>query len=417
MFSFQFALRDFINDARSVPRIDRLFLFLWIAGPFIYLIERSPADIWLSLMGLGFISYSARTRDWGWLGTNWVKSVIAFWMVMLVTSGISSDPGYALGEAVAWIRFPLYAAACAFWVGKSRARLTAMIFSMIAASAAMMGFLAFEFAAMLTNGNDAGGRLLGPYGDPIPGSFLGKAMMPLAVLLSALAMALPLKKGLGAGLFAGLIFIFTVITGERVNSALIGLAVLFGAFAWVVAPKRIAAFGTLAVIALVALIAVFEPVANRLNPAGKAEVTNYFESHYWFSVRPGIVAAIENPLTGIGVGMHRKLCADIPDGPNWLVGVNECHPHPHQFYVQIAAETGLIGLFAALVMITALLKFCFAARRSDAVLARIAWIPPALLFLPQPSADFFGQWNNLFLWFAVGLAMAMAQSGGKAPKL
>ena len=129
-------------------------------------------------------------------------------------------------------------------------------------------------------------------------------------------------------------------------------------------------------------------------------------------MRPGIVSALDSPVTGIGVGMHRLHCPAIPQGPHWLVGQNDCHPHPHQFYVQLAEETGLFGLLTGIIMIVSIIITAAAGRKHRTLYSSIAWIPPALLFFPQPSADFFGQWNNLFLWFAIGLALAMAQDQG-----
>jgi hypothetical protein len=41
------------------------------------------------------------------------------------------------------------------------------------------------------------------------------------------------------------------------------------------------------------------------------------------------------------------------------------------------------------------------------VLAATAFVVPLGLFFPiQTTADFFGQWNNIFMWSAIGLALA-----------
>ena len=48
--------QSFRNDDNGL--LDRLLIGLWLAGPFIYLIERTPADIWLSLFGLIFLGRS-----------------------------------------------------------------------------------------------------------------------------------------------------------------------------------------------------------------------------------------------------------------------------------------------------------------------------------------------------------------------
>ena len=127
----------------------------------------------------------------------------------------------------------------------------------------------------------------------------------------------------------------------------------------------------------------FPGIGDRFSPGNKAEVTDYFNSPYWFSVRPGIVAALDSPVTGIGVGMHRLHCPAIPQGPHWLVGQNDCHPHPHQFYVQLAEETGLFGLLTGIIMIVSIIITAAAGRKHRTLYSSIAWIPPALLFSPS----------------------------------
>ena len=48
----------------------------WLLGPFILLIERSPADLWLSVIALAFVGRSIARRDGWWLrvssGCDWL---------------------------------------------------------------------------------------------------------------------------------------------------------------------------------------------------------------------------------------------------------------------------------------------------------------------------------------------------------
>ena len=51
-------LSRLVTDAQAalseLPKWERAVHVFWLAGPFILLIERSPADFWLSLLALTF---------------------------------------------------------------------------------------------------------------------------------------------------------------------------------------------------------------------------------------------------------------------------------------------------------------------------------------------------------------------------
>jgi O-antigen ligase len=82
--------------------------------------------------------------------------------------------------------------------------------------------------------------------------------------------------------------------------------------------------------------------------------------------------------------------------------------HPHNYYVQMLAETGVIGLVLGTVFLISIIWTCFSASRTgrDNVFVATAWVIPLAFFWPvATSADFFGQWNNIFMWSAVALAM------------
>ncbi len=405
-------VKDFNINVQKSARIEKLFFWLWALGPFIYLIERTPADIWLTLLGIAFLIRSHKKSDWSWLSVTWVKCVGLFWTIALIVSAACINPIYSLGEAIAWIRFPLYAAACTFWLGANKARLDMIFVVMGIATTVMIGILSFEqLSNYIVTGNTLT-RLEGPYGDLVPGSFLGKAMMPLAIILAATAMTKSIWRGFFLATICGAVVIGTLITGERVNTGLVSIGVLLAALSLTQTwggIRRLILFGTFALTVIGGIFTFSAEIGNRFSIGKNPELSNYFESPYWFSIRPGIVASLNAPITGIGVGMHRLICPEIAHGPIWLKGKNECHPHPHQFYVQLAEETGMFGLLAGLIMIGSIITAAFNGRNNRTLYARLAWIPPALLFFPQPSADFFGQWNNLFLWFAVGLALAMSQ--------
>ena len=123
-------LKTLINDTKdalaSLPRWERGFHILWLLGPFIMLIERTPADAWLTILALTFTVRSVVKRDAAWLKIFWVKAGFVFWFWCLLSAAMPYDPAYSLGEAFVWIRFPLFAMATAFWLVQDKRLLYAI---------------------------------------------------------------------------------------------------------------------------------------------------------------------------------------------------------------------------------------------------------------------------------------------------
>ena len=44
-----------IIKIKALSNFDKSMIIMWLLGPFIYLIERSPADAWLSALAIIFI--------------------------------------------------------------------------------------------------------------------------------------------------------------------------------------------------------------------------------------------------------------------------------------------------------------------------------------------------------------------------
>ena len=39
----------------KVNKLEKYFLIFWLSGPFFYLVERDPADLWLTLIAISFL--------------------------------------------------------------------------------------------------------------------------------------------------------------------------------------------------------------------------------------------------------------------------------------------------------------------------------------------------------------------------
>ena len=70
---FRGHMRDAKDALNAMSKLERYFHLFWLSGPFILLIERSPADLWLSLLAVSFVIRSFALRQGGWLRVAWVR--------------------------------------------------------------------------------------------------------------------------------------------------------------------------------------------------------------------------------------------------------------------------------------------------------------------------------------------------------
>ncbi len=379
---------------------DRFFFVFWLLGPFVLLIERSPADIWLTVLSLAFVCRVIKRRDAGWLKYFWVRAGFAFWGACLLSAALSSDPYYALGEAFVWFRFPLFAMAATFWLAKDRRLFYLMLLSTSVGFLTMCGIITAE---MIYNG-DIGKRLSWPFGDLVSGNYLAKVGLPVVVVSVAITVSQICRNTFIAGLISvfGLTLMF--LTGERINTLTLLCAGILAGLVWRPNWKIFAGFIFIFVLLLLLLVLIEPWLFERSIIVFLQELPTGVHSAYYRAMAPGLIAFKQSPVFGVGTANLRNLCPDLIVAAKYLV----CHPHPHNYYIQMLGETGIFGFVCGSVFLFSIVQFCFKAAQmgSENVVLSTAWVIPFALFWPIAStADFFGQWNNTFMWTSVALAL------------
>jgi len=396
---------DLGNALVAMPRWEKGFHIFWLLGPFILLIERSPADVWLSILAIAFVVRSIMKRDGGWLKVFWVRASFLFLAVCVVSSALSIIPFYAVSEALAWFRFPLFAMATAYWLANDKRLLYAMLISTALGMISMTGILAAE---MIIEGQK-GGRLSWPYDDLVSGNYLSKVGLPAFTIMVALAIgARPRLASIMGGLSLVSI-IMSILTGERINFLIRACGGMLGALVWQPNWRRYIILIIIEIFAVFAVFSVMPSVKDRFGNAVLNSLPTGPHSDYYQVTGAGLTVFKTAPMLGVGPATHRELCPSI-------LGKNlefRCDNHPHNYYIQLLAETGVTGLITGLLMIVSIVWAAFAGWRKnrDNVVAATAFVVPFGLFFPiQSTGDFFGQWNNIFMWSAIALALAAART-------
>ena len=396
---------ELVDALSGMPRWERGFHVFWLLGPFIMLIERTPADLWLSILGLAFVVRSILKRDVAWLRVFWVRACLVFLAVCVISSATSTMPSYAFSESIIWFRFPLFAIATAFWLAKDERLLYAMLLSTAVGMLVMTGILTAE---MLIEGQD-GGRLSWPYGDRVPGNYLSKVGMPAFTVMVALAIgARPKLASIMAGLSLVSI-VMSVFTGERINFLLRACGGMMAALMWRPNWRRYIILIIVEILAISTVFFISPTIKTRYVDVFMNQLSTGPHSPYYRVFATGPEAAKEFPLLGLGPATFRDLCPKI-------IGASaefKCHNHSHNFYIQLWTETGFIGLVAGSLMMGSITWAAFVGWRQNRanVVAATAFVIPFGLFFPiQSTADFFGQWNNIFMWSAIAIALAAART-------
>ena len=113
-----------------------------------------------------------------------------------------------------------------------------------------------------------------------------------------------------------------------------------------------------------------------------------------------------NKFFGVGNKMYRRLCND----PKYYVNKYSCTTHPHNFYIQILAENGIIGfaLISSFFLYLCLqlykeLYFRIIKKKSNLNnKSLLIFIGIFLNFWPIiPSGNFYNNWISVLIYFPI----------------
>ncbi len=397
---------DGIDALSELSLWERCFHIFWLLGPFFMLIERTPADLWLSTIAILFVSRTIFNRDWSIFRLFWVRAACLFWVSCMLSASLSAYPLYSFGETVAWFRFPLFAMATALWLASDVRLANAMLLSTAFGLIIMCGILTAEFFVI----GQQGGRLMWPYGDPLPGSYVAKVGLPVFTVAVALAVSCSGRLAVFSGALALFTLVISLVTGERINFLIRACGGMLAGLLWKPIWHRYLWLVGVEILAVILLFRFMPGVKNRFVDKFIEQLPASNESPYLQAMLPAVEAFKSHPFFGIGPGNFGQVCAELQAvKPSF-----SCHPHPHNFYVQLLGETGAFGLILGSVFIISIVWVCFKSSRKNTknVVAVTSWVIPFGLFWPIAStADFFGQWNNIFLWSAVALSLCCTSTG------
>ena len=315
-------------------------------------------DLIVSVSALFFLYYVFKNKDFYYF---YNKPLIIFFIFciycILLSLFVAVDTKLSFESSLFYFRIGVFSCFIWYLIDKDKNILTYFYYALILLFSALVidGYFQYFTGENLFGIKIGGMRVSSFFGDEkIMGSYLSR-LFPLLF-----ALFLVKQKNKFEIYFIGLLFILVDVliymSAERVAFFYLNLSTVFIIILIKEYQKfRLATF-IIAIISIFILSLSSPELSNRMfkGPAqnmGFIKSSNkatIFTPTHDSLIRTAYNMFKDQPLLGHGPKMFRLICKD----EKYAVGITPCMTHPHNFYVQLLAESGIIGfLFLLCVLI------------------------------------------------------------------
>jgi O-antigen ligase len=322
-----------------------LIPFFLITGPFL-------SDLSVSLISLLFLSYCIKKKNFSYFNNKYFYFFSAFWIYLIINAFINNFNLDSLKISFFFFRYAIFVIAIAALLNVNEKFIKFFFYCIFICFVALIldGFYQY-FSGENIFGWKRYSRTSSFFGEE---KILGSYLSRLWPIFFGLSLFILKKKN---KLFFVLILVFILsetlifLSGDRTAFFYINLSAIFVIlFSRKILKLRLITL--LLSILLITIISFFNPSAkervfdqtlSQMNLINK--IDNNKDGLYIFSKEhthhylTAYKMFLDNKLFGVGVKNFRKLCKD----ERYEVSKMSCAPHPHNAYIQILSETGIVG--------------------------------------------------------------------------
>ena len=406
MKNFKLSNSEFVNLTLA-----SIFPFL-ILGPFF-------PDLIVSASSLFFLYYVFKSKSFFYFNN---KPLIIFFVFciycILLSLFISKNIFLSFQSSLFYFRIGVFSCFIWYLVDKDKSILNYFYYCLFLCFLVLIidGYVQYFTGQNLLGFKKAyQGRISSFFGDElIMGSYLAR-LFPLFFALYTIK-----QKFKNEIYFVGLLFILVEVlvfmSGERTSFFFMNLSTIFIIFLIKNYKKlRISTF-IISIICIIVLSLNSQDLTQRMvkNPIKdmgfykESKKINIFTQQHETLLITAHKMFKDKPLFGHGPKMFREICKD----KRYATGITPCMTHPHNFYVQLLAETGIIGflfLFCALIYVIymsvrQIKSIIFNQKRilTDYQVCLLAAIFVTVWPL-SPNGNFFNNWLMIIYSLPIGL--------------
>lgn len=384
-------------------------------APVLLIISRGLGDAAFGVVSLLFLFRSAQQKSWAWLHDPFLKGFVVVWVWLFIVSFFAvADSGDSFKRALAWGRFIPLVFAAKYWL-LAKAENRKMVLAVL--SVAFVYVVVDTLFQKVTGTSFEGQgihkniRLTGPFADVVVGTYLAKlGLLVCGFILTVIGNRVSLKRILTGAISVFVLFATILLSGERVAFMSFGLGLVVFVIYLRHYRKTVFVFAGAMFVVLAGLLFAMPRMQARVITQTVHQVSDFKNSHYGMIFDNAFQMIKEYPITGVGLRNYRQVCQQ--DGYRFYKGVRKsCGLHPHNTYLEWAAEAGLVGLALFVGLMGWIIRgavngvrSCDGAGYYIGLGALTALIP--FLWPIMSSMSVFTNWNAVLFWFVVAFVFS-----------
>jgi len=389
------------------------------------------ADLFLIFVDIIFLYFVFKYKKYNYFSNFYFKFFLFFYLLLVIRSLFSDDINLSFGNSIFYLRFLLFSLATIFFLDHNKIFLCVLRRFFIIILLILLFDTIFQyffthniFGMEYRYFNDDNFRLTSIFGRRgVLGSYIAR-FFPFIIALFFIGRKnlLTTKDLLIIILICLISTILVILSGERTSIVLLifGFTLIF--FTSNGKLKKIFKYLLIPIVLIsILIISLDARIKNRIlshsfsqlglnSPKEKIYIFGeVYEGHFKVAYK----MFRSNPIFGQGVKMFRVFCSKKEN----YVSETACTTHPHHTYVQLLAETGLLGfffIFSIFVLISFILLksffFNFFQKKKISLFisnynnAKICLLTSIFLTLSpfNPSGNFFNNWLSIIYFFPIG---------------